>query len=55
MASSVEKASAKNSKNGIDMVLPDGYEPSEDEQFMNEYQLAYFQQALKKWKQEIIE
>ena len=55
MASSVEKASAKNSKNGTAVVLPDGYEPSEDEQFMNEYQLAYFQQALKNWKQEIIE
>ncbi len=55
MASSVKKASAKNSSNGSDQVLSDDYEPGEDEEFMNEHQLAYFKRALKKWKQEIID
>ena len=31
LASSVKKASAKNSASGADLVLADGYEPSEDE------------------------
>ena len=55
LASSVKKASAKNGANGEDLVLPNGYEPSEDEEFMNERHLAFFRQALKKWKQEIID
>ena len=55
LASSVKKASAKNGTNSADLVLSDDYEPSEDEEFMNERQLAYFKRALKKWKQEIIE
>ena len=55
LTSSVKKASVKNGTNGADLVLPDDYEPSEDEEFMNERQLAYFKRALKKWKQEIIE
>ena len=55
LASSVKKASAKNGSNGAELVLPDDYEPGEDEEFMNERQLAYFKRALKKWKQEIIE
>lgn len=55
LASSVKKASAKNSVNSAELVLPDGYEPSEDEEFMNERQLAFFKRALKKWKQEIID
>ena len=55
MASSVKKASVKNGSNGSELVLPDDYEPGEDEEFMNERQLAYFKRALKKWKQEIIE
>lgn len=55
MASSVKKASAETGANGTDLALPDGYEPTEDEVFMNERQLAFFRQALKKWKQEIID
>ena len=55
MASSVKKASAKNSASSAEIILADGYEPNEDEEFMNEHQLAFFKQALKKWKQEIIE
>ncbi|WP_074204983.1 RNA polymerase-binding protein DksA [Parasphingorhabdus marina] len=38
-----------------DVVLPDGYHPADDEEFMNELQLAYFKQLLETWKQEIID
>ncbi len=55
MASSVKKASTENGANGADSILPDGYEPTDEEEFMNGRQLAFFKQALKKWKQEIID
>jgi DnaK suppressor protein len=55
LASSVKKASTKNRANATDLALPDGYEPSEDEEYMNKRQLAFFGQALKKWKREIID
>ena len=31
-----------------------GYHPSDDEPFMNERQLQYFQQKLQKWKEDIL-
>ncbi len=36
-------------------MLEEGYKPSADEEFMNERQLAYFKNALEKWKLDIIE
>lgn len=55
VASSAKKKS--NSKNSATnhVVLPDDYHPSDDEEFMNELQLAYFKQLLETWKQEIID
>jgi DnaK suppressor protein len=38
--------------NGIK--LPEGYEPSSDEEFMNPTQLAYFKKKLQDWKTEIL-
>lgn len=35
--------------------LPDGYEPSEKEEFMNDLQLEYFRRKLGDWKQSIID
>ena len=35
-------------------VLPDDYEPTDDEPFMNERQLAYFRDKLLSWKNEIL-
>jgi DnaK suppressor protein len=35
--------------------LPDGYEPSDNEEFMNELQLKYFYDKLVEWKKEIVE
>ena len=37
------------------MVLPEGYVPSGDEEFMNELQQEYFRQKLLSWKNEILE
>jgi RNA polymerase-binding transcription factor len=37
------------------MVLPEGYRPSDDEDFMSMQQRSYFLQKLKDWKESIIE
>lgn len=34
--------------------LPEGYRPSEDEEYMNPQQLEYFRQKLLEWKQELL-
>ncbi|MDR0555717.1 MAG: RNA polymerase-binding protein DksA [Holosporaceae bacterium] len=34
--------------------LPEGYRPSSEEQFMNEYQKEYFRRKLLKWKDHIM-
>lgn len=35
--------------------LPEGYKPTEKEEYMNEKQLAYFRQKLLDWKQELLD
>jgi len=35
-------------------VLPEGYQPSADEPFMNELQQAYFRNKLQNWREEIL-
>lgn len=35
-------------------VLPEGYKPSPDEEFMNDLQLEYFRRKLEGWKQDIL-
>lgn len=37
-----------------DIVLPPGYEPSDQEPFMNERMRAFFKTKLEDWKQEIL-
>src|SRR6186997_1432082 len=37
------------------LLLPEGYRPTEDEEFMSVEQRAYFLQKLKDWKESIIE
>ncbi len=34
--------------------LPENYKPSEDEEFMNAFQLEYFRRKLLKWREELI-
>jgi DnaK suppressor protein len=36
------------------ILLPEGYRPSEDEEFMNPMQLAYFRQKLENWRTELL-
>lgn len=36
------------------ILLPEGYRPSEDEEFMNPMQLAYFRQKLESWRAELL-
>ena len=36
------------------ILLPEGYRPSDDEDFMNPMQLAYFKQKLEDWKAELL-
>ena len=38
-----------------EIVLPDNYKPSEQEEYMNPMQLAYFKKKLLDWKEELIE
>ena len=49
----VKKKSPENSS--FDGNLDPGYVPSEDEPFMNERQLRFFENALNEWKNEILE
>ena len=37
------------------LTLPPDYKPSEQEEFMNEYQLEYFRQKLLHWRLELLE
>ena len=37
------------------LILPDGYQPSEQEEFMGPLQRAYFLHKLKAWKEAIVE
>ncbi|MEM8919255.1 MAG: RNA polymerase-binding protein DksA [Pseudomonadota bacterium] len=55
VASSAKKKSNSKSKSPDVVVVPDDYDPGDDEEFMNELQLAYFKQLLETWKQEIID
>ena len=35
-------------------ILPEGYKPSKDEEFMNSFQLEYFRQKLLDWRSELL-
>lgn len=37
------------------VTLPEGYKPSENEEYMNPMQLEYFRQNLLKWRDELLE
>ena len=50
-----KKASAKIKRIDGRVVLPEGYAPSAEEEFMNELQQEYFRQKLLSWKNEILE
>ena len=57
-AKSTRSGKASNNKaSGVTatpILLPEGYRPSEDEEFMNPMQLAYFRQKLENWRAELL-
>ena len=36
------------------VALPEGYKPSENEEYMNEMQLQYFKEKLQKWREDLL-
>lgn len=56
-ASKNPAASGKDAKAGAALLvlLPEGYRPSDDEEFMNPMQLLYFRQKLEAWRAELID
>jgi DnaK suppressor protein len=53
-AKTLAKAGRKTRAREGNIVLPDGYRPSENEPFMNERQKIYFRNKLVAWKEEIV-
>ena len=52
---STDKTSDKaNGVTSTPILLPEGYRPSDDEEFMNPMQLAYFRQKLENWRTELL-
>ena len=47
-----DTATSKSTSEPI--LLPDGYRPSDDEEFMNPLQLAYFRLKLENWRAELL-
>lgn len=37
------------------IVLPEGYKPSENEEYMNPMQLEYFKQKLQQWREDLLQ
>lgn len=54
MASIVNSSDSVDSPKKGAIILPEGYRPSQDEEFMNERQLEYFRQLLLDWKKKIL-
>ena len=56
-ASKQSAASKKDAKSSsaLPVHLPEGYRPSDDEEFMNPTQLLYFRQKLEAWRAELID
>lgn len=57
MATKKEKAAAKPAKASAfkPVTLPEGYKPTEKEEYMNPQQLEYFRRKLHAWRTELLE
>lgn len=55
MATALKDLYSSGSETFDQIILPDGYSPSESEEFMGPMQRAYFLAKLKAWKEAIIE
>ena len=47
--------SSATNENKIETHLPDGYKPTENEEFMNPTQVEYFRQKLLRWRAELLD
>ncbi len=55
MATAVVDLYGSNNENFDHLILPEGYRPSDDDEFMGMRQRAYFLRKLRDWKESIIE
>jgi len=55
MATALKDLYSSGSGSFDQLILPDGYQPSESEEFMGPRQRAYFLAKLKAWKEAIVE
>lgn len=53
-SSSASVSSGNGKEAASPIMLPEGYRPSEDEEFMNPMQLAYFRHKLEEWRVELL-
>ncbi len=52
---SADTAANSNKASASPILLPEGYRPSDDEEFMNPMQLLYFRQKLEAWRAELLD
>jgi DnaK suppressor protein len=52
---SADVAANSNKASASPILLPEGYRPSEDEEFMNPMQLLYFRHKLESWRAELLD
>ncbi len=52
---SADTAANSNKASASPILLPEGYRPSDDEEFMNPMQLLYFRHKLEAWRAELLD
>ena len=52
--SNISKETSLTKNQNLPIVVPEGYRPSENEEFMNPVQVEYFRQKLLHWKEELL-
>ena len=52
---SITSKTKKSSESASPVLLPEGYRPSDSEEFMNPMQLLYFRKKLEDWRAELID
>ena len=52
---SITSKTKKPSESASPVLLPEGYRPSDSEEFMNPMQLLYFRKKLEDWRAELID
>jgi DnaK suppressor protein len=50
-----KKVFVRSPRSKVEIILPEGYRPTEDEPFMGDHHRAYFRKKLRQWKEDIIQ